>query len=179
MLTLLVGVPAFAVGFPTGACPPQGLGHDPADCNVQITASSGGSLGIAIVDTTPYELSDDMQVGFWNNSGATIYAITLSGTAVANGGIFAYDGDDSNYDPSNISTTNIGYVACPFYGTCAVSGQINFAGGIPDQGTAWFDLEEAPNGGSFTGSVGAVPEPSSFLLLGSGLAMLLKRFVHA
>jgi len=176
LLTLLVGVPALAAGFPAGTCATtDGYYSTPYNCNVQITANPDGTLSFYINNPNPYEGSDDMQVGFYNNSGATINAITLSGTAVANGGIFGYDGDDSNWDPSYITTTNIGYDT---FGD-AVSGQINFAGGVPDQGTAWFNLEETPNGGTFGGNVGPVPEPSSFLLLGSGLALLVKRLIRA
>jgi hypothetical protein len=171
LLLLLVAVPAYAGTFPSsGVCPAQGLGHDPADCNIQITANSDGTLSLVTADSTPYELSDDMQIGFYNNSGMTVSSITLTGTATANGGIFGYDFDDSNYDPSYISTTNIGYDA---FGD-AVTGTINFAGGIADQGTAWFDLEESPAGGSIVGNVGpAVPEPSPLLLVLTGLLGVL------
>jgi len=173
-LLLLAGIPAFATGFPGGVCPPLNLGHNPVDCNVQVTANPGGSMTVAIVDPIPYELFDDMQVGFFNNTSSTILAISLFGTATANGGIFAYDGDDSNYDPSNISTTNIQY---DMYGN-AVAGTINFAGGIAPGGTDWFDLEEAPNNGSIAGYVGVIPEPNTLLLLGTGLiglAGMIKR----
>jgi hypothetical protein len=170
LLLLLVGIPALAASFPSGVCPALNLGHNPVDCNVQITANPNGTLSIAIVDSAPYELFDDMEVGFFNNSTSIVNAITLSGTATANGGIFGYDDDDSNYDPSYISTTNI---KDDTFGN-AISGTVNFAGGVAPGGTAWFALEESPAGGSIVGNVGpAVPEPSPVLLMLTGLLGLL------
>lgn len=177
LLLLLIAVPAYAGTFPSSGVCPSGAyweAYSPTDCNVQITANPDGSLTVAVVDSHPYDSSiaaygDDTVVGFYNNSGSTIDSITLAGTATANGGIFGYDGDDSNYDPSYISTTNIGY---DMYGD-AVSGTINFAGGVADQGTAWFNLEESPDPSNPYTSGPVVPEPSPVLLVLTGLLGLL------
>jgi hypothetical protein len=193
-LILAAVVLAFSVrsafATPSGACPiisgsGGGEGTDPtytADsgganggCNVLITFGSGGS----IVTTNPnaagfYDTGgDDNMVGIINNSGSTIFSITLTSTSQD---IFGFDGDGpcsgftlsfgscTGGDPSGYAGTGVSFTP-----TTAFSGTVSFAGGIANGGTAWFGLEGPASLTASGVTVGTTPEPASLLLLGTGL----------
>jgi hypothetical protein len=156
-----------------------------ATCNVLITFNSNGS----IVTTNPnangfYDTGgDDNLVGVINNTGSAISSIYLSSVSTD---IFGFDGDgicggytfsstgtggsnpcggvntgNDNYLPNGVSTSGVN--------GSDTAGTVNFAGGIgANGGTAFFSLE-GPVALDLTVTSGPVPEPSSYLLFGTGL----------
>lgn len=180
-----------AFASPSGACPiisgsGGGEGTNPtytADsgganggCNVLIMFGSGGSITTTNPNASGYYDTggDDNMVGIINNSGSTIYTITLTSTSQD---IFGFDGDGpcsgftlsfgscTGGDPSGYAGAGVSYTASSYY-----SGTVNFAGGIPNGGTAWFGLEGPASLTASGVTVGTTtPEPGSLLLLGTGL----------
>lgn len=171
-------------------CPQLGFANG---CDVQITLNSGGTATVAVTGQPAYDGSEDQLVGVTNNSGNTIASITLSGSD-----IFGFDGDGAGEPGSGCLVSSGAPFPCfsggPFGSsgyegpgtsfsiTDASDGSVNFAGGLPDGGTAWFSLEEAPSTSGFTvtGTTPGTgtPEPASILLFGTGLlgfAFLIRR----
>jgi hypothetical protein len=195
---MLLFLATSAHATPTGACPiisgsGGGEGTDAtytADsgvanggCNVLITFGSGGSItttnpnGAGYYDTG----ADDNMVGIINNSGSTIYSITLTSTTQDIFG-FDFDGPCSGFtlsfgscsggDPSGYAGTGVSFTVSSYY-----SGTVNFAGGIANGGTAWFGLEGPASLTASGVTVGTTPEPSTLVLLGTGIVgfFLLRR----
>lgn len=152
-------------------------------CNTIITLNSNGTSTINITSATTYDGIEDQLVGVINNSGSTIYSLTLSGTK-----IFGFDGDGAFSSACNAATgtppfpcgaatpgDTTGYAgpSTSFTITDANNGVVNFAGGVPNGGTAFFSLEEAPSAGGFTvtgtGTTPTVPEPGSILFFATGI----------
>ena len=149
---------------------------DPSGCNEIITFDTTGNPTIAVVDTHPYEQSDDQLVGVVNNSSSAVTTISLSGA-----GIFGFEADGicsgafiaSSFCTSKDST-GYGPNGVTFSKTDASDGSVNFSPGITGGGgTGFFSLENAPG---VTGSItvgGAVPEPNTVGLLGAALVGLV------
>lgn len=186
---MLLFVAASAHATSSGACPiisgsGGGEGTDAtytADsgvpnggCNVLITFGSGG----AVTTSNPnaqgfYDTGgDDNMVGIINNSGSTIFSINLSSSQP----IFGFEGDGpcsgftlssgscTGGDPSGYAGAGVSFNAIDFY-----HGSVNFAGGIANGGTAWFGLEGPASLTAQGVTTGTTPEPTSLLLLGTGL----------
>ena len=151
-----------------------------SDCAFILTIASGGSVtGAAVPGASAYDGSDDALVGVVNNSGS-IFSGSIQLTGSGNGGgIFAFDGDGIctyTNDPY-CATATTGYE-----GPLNTFANINPGGtagdvvisGLADGATTFFSLESSPDsinqGGGIV--VGGIPEPTTFLLLGSGLAGL-------
>ncbi len=178
-------------------CAPVGFATK--GCDLLITLNSNGtgsvtpgpsaSLGTPVKGT--YDGSDDVLVGLINNSGQTINAVTLSSKTLP---IFGFDGDGIQVNPNPTSGlaglalpgSTMSYqgtdsktasfnLAGPFNTFSGITGNkmvgvVNFPGGIPNGGSAFWSLEEPLTAASFTVVVTPTPEPATLSLLGAALA---------
>jgi hypothetical protein len=122
-----------------------------------------------------------------NASGATLTSISLVGPSGEN--IFGLDGDGAcsgDYSPNPTPTQCGGALSTtdPFdYESAGVTltntdlanfnaGIVGFTSGLANNGTAWFSLEDPLTASQITvgpPAGGAAPEPSSLILLGTGV----------
>lgn len=181
MILLCSGI-SWAGSSANPPCPQLGYANG---CNTIITLNSGGTSSITITNTPPYDNVEDQLVGVINNSGQTIYSITLSGS-----NIFGFDGDGAFTNGTVCTLGLTGTYPCggttagdttgyagpgtSFTVTDVSNGTVNFAAGIPNGGTAYFSLEEAPTTGGFTvtgtgTTPTATPEPGSILFFATGV----------
>jgi PEP-CTERM motif len=178
-IALVAGSGNPAQALPVGSCPAVGVA---TDCNLTIGINSvsggvGGGLAIAVgLDTGgtgTFDGSDDTLIGVQNNTGQTVFSINLSSPITTHGGLGAFDGDGINSLnflnlPCNASDTSVGCYGGPlsfFTANSITSLTVNFAGGLAPDQISFFSLEEALLPQDF----GGVPEPTSLVLLGSGL----------
>jgi PEP-CTERM motif len=171
---LSLGVLCSAVAH--AQCPAYG---DATGCTTDITITPTGTLTVSAgTGGTTYDGVDDQLVGFTNDSGLTITSISLNG---GSNDIFGFDGDgiDTYGAPGNsIDTTGYGGPDVYFTNINASDtiGTVNFINAIAPGGTTYVSLEEpisAPH--PLRGAVGGTPEPSTLLLLGTGILGLAAR----
>lgn len=129
-----------------GSCPAYG---ESSSCSVLITIHPDGSLTYQRdPQVPPYDGVEDVLVGVVNQSGATVYGISLSGPD-----IFGFDGDgvgaNGGYEGPGTSFTVVN----------SNSGVVNFTGasGLPNGGFRWFSLEGNPSAASFARTVAIDP----------------------
>jgi len=163
-LGAVVAVSALALGalghgnsahaFPAGVCP--AVGAD-TDCQIGITLNSNGTGSIEDnLNHGPYDGVEDTLVGVVNNSGQTVFGMTLSGA-----NIFGVDGDGTTNGPTGYEGPGVTFTIAD-----SSNGTVNFTGGLAPGATAWFELEETLTAASFTVGRVDAPEPASLALLG-------------
>ena len=150
-----------------------------SDCGFILTIGVGGTVtGAAVAGASPYDGSDDALVGVINNSGAIFTgSIALSGSGNG-GGLFAFDGDGicAYATASYCSTAPTGYEGPDNIFNNITAGGTKGNVVITNLGigkSTFFSLESSPSsisGGGGIGVGGTVPEPSSLILLATGLA---------
>jgi hypothetical protein len=176
----LAGVLALGILAPGAAfaslCPAFGVA---TDCNTVITVDSGGNLtaGAGASAAPTYDGSEDQLVGFINNSNSPISSIFLNGNGAL---LFEFDGDGIDTFGATGNAIDItGYGGADAFFTNIspdlTTGTVNFISAIAPGGFTFFSLEEPFSASTpITGTpgTGVTPEPSTFLLLGTGVAGL-------
>jgi PEP-CTERM motif len=179
---------------PTSATLPSSFAT--AGCDLVITVTNSGftvangpSSGIAF---GTYDDSDDTLIGIINNSSSPLSSINISSTT----DIYGFDGDgiDTFGAPGNSSDNSAANIALGINGyggpdafftninqSTFASGTVNFVTPLAaNGGNTYFSFEEALVPAQII-QTGAVPEPSTFLMMGTGIAgiagMLRRKFV--
>ena len=173
------------------SCPAAGSAPG---CDSTIVINPNGSLTItAVPGSTPYDGNDDNLVGILNSSGHSVSSINLMGSGNG-GGLFAFDGDGiDGYTAGSNTTDTTGYGGpLAFFTNITTTsvlddtGTVNFInGGLANGSSTYFSLESDASGATIIGGGGGgsvTPEPSTFVLLGTGVlgvaGTLRRRFLN-
>lgn len=148
-------IPSASAATPTppfNQCPPVGAN---TGCHFLIVINPGGSLTV-LEDTTqgPYDGSEDTLIGVVNQSGAAVPKIRVVTSSFVVEPAFGFDGDGlctygvagcpfgtTGYEGPNTSFSNIS--------ADELSGDVNFTSPLPNNGTAYFSLEDALTAAAF------------------------------
>jgi hypothetical protein len=194
-----IATPSKASAASFAQCP--AVGADTLGCQFLFTVNADGSITtqIANPDQGPYDGVEDTLFGVQNNSSSPVPFFDFSDSGTD---LFGFEGDGActtiNCGPGghnasdssgyggyvfNAAGANVGDV---FYSnihaihTFADSGRVNFgANGIPAGGTAWFSLEESFSLNTVPTPRAGVPEPTSLILLGTGILAVARRLRKA
>jgi len=166
-----------------------------AGCNVIVTVTSSGS-SVQVVNSNPYDGSDDTLVGVVNNTGAPLSQITVTGSNIG-----GFEGDGiCTFGAGGIAGDTFTSGSSAYCSTQALAGTdpqdyygpnmtfsnfgsgnsvtVNFSPALAAGGSTFFSLEEPPSnsltvttpGG--TTPVTSTPAPASFYLAVVGLLAL-------
>jgi hypothetical protein len=176
------------ISFPQ--CPPTGLNTTGCELLITVTSVNGSGAATAFTvatsspDLGPFDGVEDTLIGITNAASPALKSIVLNGGVGS--GVFGFDGDGAcpagSYTPGPTAaqcgtalqnSTGYGSAGASFTaisastdsGTVLVGG----AAGLANGQSTWFDLEGAITAPQLTG----VPEPGSFVLLGTALSALL------
>ena len=146
------------------------------DCNIVLTIGPGGALSTTAgaSTTSTYDGVEDVIIGVINNSGGTVNSINIASST--NTSIYGFDGDGiDTYGGTSDSKDTSGYGGPIGYFTningALTSGTLNFDGGLANGGFTYFSLEEAITFNQIVVTSGpTVPEPSTLLMMGTGIA---------
>jgi hypothetical protein len=174
------GLPALSTTPPFTECPK--IGAD-TSCAILYVFNPGGGVS-AYGDATqgPYDGSDDTLVGVFNNSGATVNSLQLTGVGLSGIPIFQFEGDGictftpftgSGYCGTAAAPTGYEGPSTSFSGISSnqQTGTINFTGGLAAGASGFFSLEDKLSSTTPpTVGPGGTPAPATLILVLTGLA---------
>ncbi len=165
-------IPAHAALTQSGVCPAAGVA---TDCNLLVIFGSGGSISTSTGPQTNYDGVEDALIGVVNNSGKVLTSFNVSGSGSIP--LFGFDGDGIDGHvvgapiTGNPDTSGYGGPLGYFTNISSTmnSGTVNFFGGLADQATTYFSLENSISLAAPPVFTGSVPEPPTLPLFGLSL----------